>query len=273
MVPKRRGRAAGPGRRRDSAVDVEQFRLHAYMEDRHWWFLGRRRIFRALVSRLLPASPATRVLDLGCGTGANAAAFSTDYTAVGIDPAPGAIALARRRFPDLEFHVGKVRDAGDRIERADLVLLTDVIEHVEDDERLLGTVLARARPGTHLLLTVPAHPELWSEHDVALGHHRRYTPEAFRRLWSDAEVETLLVSYFNTRLYPVARLFRLVHRWRGAAGGAGGTDLELPPPPVNRLLARIFGGEAKRLVRALRGTSAPYGTGLSLLAVLRRSRP
>lgn len=251
-------------------MDLEQFRLHAHMEDRHWWFLGRRRIFRTLAFHLLPASPDTRVLDLGCGTGANAAAFAADYSAVGVDPAPGAIELARQRFPDVRFHVGSAREIGDRIEPADLVLLTDVIEHVEDDAGLVRGALRLAAAGGCLLLTVPAHPELWSEHDVALGHRRRYTRGTFRRLWAEENSEPLLVSHFNARLYPVARLLRLVLRWRGTSAGASGTDLDLPPAPLNRLLTRIFAGEADRLVRVLQGTAEPYRSGLSLLALLRR---
>lgn len=243
------------------------------MQDRHWWFLGRREIFRALAARLGPLSPATRVLDLGCGTGANTAAFAVDCSTVGIDPSPAAIALARERFPGVEFQVAEVRDAGERIERADLVLLTDVMEHVEDDVGLLRGVLARQTPGAHVLLTVPAHPELWAEHDVALGHRRRYTAESFRRLWRGTDAQPRLVSFFNTRLYPVARLFRLATRRRRASAGPVGTDLGLPPAPVNRVLARIFAGEAGRLAGALGGTAAPYRAGLSLLAVLRRPEP
>lgn len=252
-------------------MDPEQFRLHAFMEDRHWWFLGRRRILRTLAAPLLPASADRHVVDLGCGTGGNAAAFAADCTVVGVDPDPGAIALARARFPSVTFRVGDVGAAGEAIEGADLVLLTDVLEHVDDDVGLLRAAARRAVPGARLLLTVPAHPELWSGHDVALGHRRRYTAASFRRLWEEVPVEAVLVSPFNARLYPVARALRLLRR-RGTDVERR-TDLRLPPAPVNRLLARIFGGEAGRLARALRGAAPPYRDGLSLLAVLRRSEP
>jgi SAM-dependent methyltransferase len=249
---------------------AELFRLHAEIEERHWWFVGRRRILQRVVHTLLPPDPRATVVDVGCGTGANLAALSRDYRCVGIDTSPEAIALARSRFPGVEFVCGAApEDLGSVAGEADLFLLMDVLEHVEDDFALLSRLLAASRPGAQFLITVPADRSLWSEHDVSFGHYRRYEPERLSMLWRDLPIQVRLLSYFNARLYPIVRMARELSRRRGHAGGEAGTDLRLPPAPVNRLLTRVFAGESGVLLDQLAGGRG-YSRGVSLLAVLQR---
>lgn len=255
----------------------ELFRLHARIERHHWWFAGRRRVLRALGEAVLPADGG-RVLDVGCGTGANVAAFAGRHEAVGVDPSAEGVRLARERFPDARFVEGTVPGAGDtEAAAADLVLLTDVIEHVPDDFLLVSGILALMPAGSHLLVTVPAHPDLWSVHDVTFGHYRRYTADRLRALWRGLPVAERLVSHYNARLFPLIRLVRRASGRFGRAAGREGTDLRVPPAPANRILTAIFGGEAGPLVAAVRdgpasaGAAAPpYSDGLSLIALLRR---
>lgn len=251
-------------------MDVEQFELHAEMEDRHWWFLGRRRILQTVVDRLVPASAGRLVVDIGCGTGGNIGSLAERYTTVGIDTSSAAIELARARFPNTRFWCGELADAPvDLDSDADLFLLTDVLEHVADDVLLLSTLLSRCKAGAHVLITVPANPRLWSSHDVALGHHRRYDVDRLRRMWDGLPVEVRLLSHFNSRLYVPIRLVRWLTGRFGTSAGPLGTDLNLPPRPVNRLLTYIFAGEADALVAALCGSgSGAYRAGASLIAVL-----
>ena len=88
-----------------------QFRLHAALEERHWWFLGRRRIVSELVRRIVPPSKEALIVDIGCGTGGNLDAFAKDYSCLGIDPSDEAIHSARRRFPESQFICGAIPDA------------------------------------------------------------------------------------------------------------------------------------------------------------------
>ncbi len=246
------------------------FRLHARIEGRHWWFAGRRRVLRTLGEAVLPPAGGT-VLDVGCGTGANVAAFADRHRAIGVDPSSEAIRLARERFPEATFLEGTVPGAGDDAAgTADLVLLTDVIEHVPDDLLFTSSVLALMKPGAHLLLTVPAHPELWSVHDVTFGHYRRYVPERLRAVWRGLPVTERLLSPYNARLFPLIRLIRGVSSRAGIATGRAGTDLRMPPAPLNRALAAVLGGEAGRLAAALRNGGGGFRDGLSLIAMLRR---
>jgi SAM-dependent methyltransferase len=251
-------------------VQESLFSAHRDLESRHWWFRGRRRAIRLLGSQLLP--PGGVVVDVGCGTGADIAAFPPEYARHGIDVSESAITLARAAHPGVAFEVGAVPTAGqEAVARADLVLLCDVLEHVPDDGALLGALTAWMKPGAHLLLTVPSDPSLWSPHDEVYGHHRRYTRERLASAWAECPVDVRLLAPFNRRLYPLARLARSVSARLGRGCGREGSDLTLPWAPVNAALERIFAGEAVGLAAVLHaGRREPAGRGVSLLAVLRR---
>jgi SAM-dependent methyltransferase len=251
---------------------TEQFQLHAEIEERHWWFVARRRIVRQLVRRVLPPSPETTIVDVGCGTGANVAALSDRYRCVGIDRSEEAIRFARERFAAVQFVHGRAPDdLGTTMHEARLFLLMDVLEHVEDDFAMLSELLGAARPESCFLVTVPADESLWSQHDESFGHYRRYEPGRLARLWADLPVSTVLLSYFNARMYPLVRMVRAWNRLRGRASGRAGTDFWTPPGPVNRLLEATFAGEANVLEGLLDGRR-PHGyrRGSSLIALLRR---
>jgi SAM-dependent methyltransferase len=249
-----------------------QFQLHAEIEQRHWWFVGRRAIMRRLVRRVVPPSPESTVVDVGCGTGANLASLAEDYDCVGIDTSEEAVRAARRRFPQVKFLVGRAPvGLGPVAERARLFLLMDVLEHVEDDFGMFSELALAASPGSFFLVTVPADPRLWSRHDESFGHFRRYERPRLEQLWRDLPIEPLLVSYYSARMYPLVRAFRGVGRLRGKASGRVGTDFWMPPAPVNRVLTAAFAGEGRKLEAALDGRRRGYRAGSSLIAVLRRT--
>jgi SAM-dependent methyltransferase len=251
-------------------MDLEQFELHAELEERHWWFRARRRILRELVHRALPAGGS--VVDVGCGTGGNLNALAESYPCLGLDASAAAIALARARFSGIEFLCASIPvELPGALGRPRLFLLADVLEHVPDDARFLRDLTAMLSPGDYLLLTVPADMSLWSAHDLSYGHYRRYDLSRLERAWEGLPLEKLLLSHFNARLYPLVKAARAFGRRRRRAWGKAGTDLRLPFPWLNRLLERIFAGEAARLVEVLEGRrSRAYAAGVSLIALLRR---
>jgi len=253
-------------------VNAEVFRLNFDLEREHWWFAARRRILGEIVREVIEPSPQTTILDVGCGTGGNVGALADDYRCVGIDPSAEAIRLAKARHPRVQFIQAEAPDGLRHVARkAKLILLADVLEHVPDDYRLLAGLVAAATPGTYFLITVPADASLWSPHDERHGHHRRYDRDRFEQVWRELPVKPLLVSHFNTRLYPLIKLVRAMNRRRGTARGKNGTDLKLPPSPVNRILERVFRGECCVLKDLLRGKRRMgYSFGVSLIALLHR---
>src|SRR5262245_19473783 len=254
-------------------MQSEQFQLHAQIEERHWWFVARRRILHEIVRAISPPTPSrdSVIIDVGCGTGANLDAFRCDYRCVGVDTSAEGIALAQRRFPETTFICGQSpHDVMRWMGSASVVLLTDVLEHVADDRRLLNDIVDACPPEAHLLITVPADMRLWSPHDQAFGHYRRYDMSGLAELWRDMPVKVRLLSYFNSRLYPIVRAVRSVSRRRRRAAGAANTDFKQPAGLANRILESVFAGERTRLIRAVDHEGTGYARGVSLIAILQR---
>lgn len=248
------------------------FHIHADMEDRHWWFEGRRRILGRVIARLMAATPDDLIIDVGCGTGGTVAALGGRWRCLGLDSSPLAIDYARAKYPEREFRLGRMpADLRDMAPQAAVYLLMDVLEHVEDDRAFLADLVGLARPGAHIVITVPADRRLWSRHDEVAGHLRRYGPSSLAEAWRGLPVEPRLVSHFNTRLFPPIFALRQLGRLTRGSMGRSDTDFAMPPPPFNRLLTAIFAGEAATVVGALDG-GAGYGYGVSMLAVLRKGR-
>lgn len=211
------------------------------------------------------------LVDVGCGTGGNAAALADAYRVIGVDPEPQAITLATQRFPSIEFREGFAPPAVvDALPNADIVLLADVLEHAEDDCLLISELLASMRPGAHLLLMAPADPDLWSCHDWAFQHYRRYTLTRLRQAWATLPVTERIVTYCNARLYPVVQIMRTLSRLRGKSLGESDSDLSLPSAPVNALLKGIFQSEGRAILRSLDTSRPAFCRGVSVLALLRR---
>jgi SAM-dependent methyltransferase len=145
----------------------------------------------------------------------------------------------------------------------DLVTALDVLEHLDRDDLAAREIARVLRPGGLLVATVPALPSLWSEHDEALDHRRRYRPRSFRRLLGEAELEIELLSYTVSVLFPAIFLFRRLQRLRRSPRDPR-TSLVPVPPILNRLLIGLLRLEG-RLLPHLR---LPFG--VSLIAVARK---
>jgi len=240
-------------------LDSAALEEHDRIENAHWWFRARRRILLDRLMKLVSPGGGNLVVEIGCATGGNLAALARHYGVLGIEPDAGAADRAREKS-GAEVIVGGLPECAASVPpAAAAVLCLDVLEHVEDDTGSLERLYAAMRPGAVLLVTVPAGPGLFSAHDRALGHRRRYARSELAGKLSSAGFEVSFISHFNTLLFPAAWLWRKIRGDRG-----GGTDLAVPPAPLNWLLGRVFGIE-RLLLRAAR-----LPVGLSLLAEARR---
>ncbi len=254
-------------------MDLAQFQVHADLEQKHWWFLGRRHLVATLLHELVPPGQGKKLVDVGCGTGGVTAFFSREYSCTGVDPSPDGIAFAKRRFPECSFVQGNAPEAvKQQIGEADAVVLLEVLEHVEQDRDFVQSLLAAMKSGAVFITMAPADPTMWGPHDAGFGHFRRYDERTFRALWQGANTSELLVSHCNTHLYPLAKTVRFLSRLKGSAWGPGNTDLALPAAPVNRAMASLFRAEAPRLKALLRKErKTGYRFGVSLMAVPRKT--
>ena len=241
-------------------MDRAVFDRMAELDQNHWWFTARRRILEKVIERVVRPPDHARILELGCGTGHNLAMLGRfgQVEASELDDSARALAAKRLGRP---IDTAALPDLGMFPANSyDLVALLDVLEHVVDDKGSLDAILTRLKPGGALLITVPANKWMWSAHDVAHHHHRRYRKAEIAKLARDAGFEIVLLSHFNSLLFPLIATVRAI----GKLTGREAANDALPARPVNAALDRIFGLEAGLIGRL------PFPFGVSLVAVLRR---
>ena len=239
------------------------------LDDRHWWYRGRRRIIRTELDRL-PLPAGARVLDAGCGSGRTLEELVPYGEVHGIELDPGAAEFARARGSG-EVQIGRLEELPWEDGSFDLITCLDVIEHTPDDRVTLSELRRVCRPGGFLLLTVPAYQGLWSMHDVANHHYRRYSRSRLRAAAGEAGWRVVRMTSFNGLLLAPAAAVRLAERRRlresSSASRAANPDykpeLALGPDWLNSLLEQPLRIEARWLAG---GRTIPAG--LSLLAVL-----
>jgi SAM-dependent methyltransferase len=234
----------------------------AQLDSRHWWFTARRRILDGVIERFVRPPNNARILELGAGTGHNLAMLSRfgQVEASELDPVAREIAAERLGKPVVEAALPDLSmfPAG----AYDMVALLDVLEHVPDDKGSLKAIYGLLKPGGALLLTVPINPWMWSAHDVAHHHHRRYRKQEIGKLAQQAGYDIDLLSPFNSLLFPPIAAVRLA----GKVTGKDDSDDAMPSEPVNKILDTVFGLERSLIGRV------PMPFGVSLVAVLRRPR-
>jgi SAM-dependent methyltransferase len=232
------------------------------VDEYHWWYRGRRRVILAELDRL-PIGAGACVLDAGCGSGRTLQELTRYGEVHGIELDPDAAELARSRGHG-EVRVGRLEELPWGPATFDLVTCLDVIEHTADDRITLTELLRVTKPGGYLLVTVPAYQSLWSVHDEANHHYRRYGRRTLRAAARAAGWSVERVTSFNSLLLAPAAAVRLLQRRFGTHNGYT-NDLALGPAWLNDVLERPLALEASWLAR---GHSLPAG--LSLLAVLRK---
>jgi SAM-dependent methyltransferase len=232
----------------------------AELDQDHWWFEARRRILKRLIERVVQPTKKARILEVGCGTGHNLSMLKGFGRVEASELDRSARSLANKRLPG-KVKSAKLPDLSMFARNSyDLIALLDVLEHVLDDLASLRAIHMRLKPGGALLLTVPANAWMWSAHDAAHHHFRRYSRNQLEELFLRAGLEVQLLSYFNTLLFPLVAAARAV----GKITRKESADDKLPSAPVNALLNAIFGFEAGLIGRV------PMPFGVSLVAIVRR---
>jgi SAM-dependent methyltransferase len=242
-------------------MDPSLYPRMAEVEDRHWWFASRRAVADRLLDRFgLP--PDCAILEPGCGTGGNFPmlarrgrlfAMDSDESALSFAASRQLATLARGSLPS-SIPFGDIR--------FDLVVMTDVLEHLDDPAASLRALHARLKPGAGLLLTVPAAPWLWSDHDLTHHHRRRYRRAELHRTVTDAGFTVSYLSYYNFILFPAIAAARLLGKMAHGARASGHHDLTMPSRLLNGLLFGLFSSE-RCVVGKIR---VPFGVSLILMA-------
>ncbi len=207
----------------------------------HWYYVAKGKALRSI----LGGQAVPEVLDVGAGSGV----FTRQLIDAGlaergvcVDPGyPGDHAETHNG------HAIAFRQHVDAVPQK-LILMMDVLEHVDDDLGLLREYSDRMPADARVLITVPAFRFLWSGHDVFLEHRRRYTLAEVEGLVNKAGLKVLAGRYFFGMLFPVIAALRLVGKLRFKAGTMEAkSDMKVMPPMVNRALTAVHGIERAAL--------------------------
>jgi 2-polyprenyl-3-methyl-5-hydroxy-6-metoxy-1,4-benzoquinol methylase len=231
------------------------------LEHEHWWFVSRRSIIEMVLrSQVKTIGPHSKILDAGCGTGGNLDLLSSlgcDVT--GLEMEPDAAEIARSKSGKAVY-IGSLPDQIPFADESfDLIVLLDVLEHIEDDIGTLASLTAKLKPGGNLLITVPAFSFLWSSHDEAHHHKRRYRLNELVGKMQHCNLQPKYASYFNTWLFPMIALVRIFQNIVGSNQKTD--DLSLPSPFLNKMLRGVMSSEKHILKRG----KLPFG--VSIMAI------
>ena len=229
----------------------------AELADVHWWYVARRRILADLIRREVKPPAKARILEIGCGTGHNLGMLAQFGSVDGLEVDEEARGLAGKRHGKAIMSAPLPELTGVKRRSYDLIAALDVIEHVDDDAAALAAIAERLKPGGKLLMTVPAHQWMWSAHDTANHHKRRYSKKSLKTLVEASPLRLDKLGYFNSLLFPLA----VAARGAGRLTGRDDSDDRLPPRPVNALFEKLFELERYAVGRL------PLPPGLSLFAI------
>lgn len=248
----------------------DEYRVMFEIEDNYWWYRGYRAMLKGILETLIPnplpnLEGRMRILDAGCGTGANLQLLEEYGCAIGVDLSEAAIRFCRMRggtlperamvasllelpFPDSFFQFG---------------VCISVICCIVDDVAAFREIARVLEPNARLIVQLPAYRFLWGAHDEAVQHKHRYSAREVREKMARAGLVVERVTYANTLLFPFEALARVLRRGRSADGEVH-SDLFPLPRALNALLTALFVAEMRLVLRV----NFPFG--LSVLAVVRK---
>lgn len=243
-------------------MKISEYEKMANAEDNYWWHIGR----KSIIERRLKSVTKTderedvRILNIGCGTGGTIPMLEEHGRTMNVDTSPEAIKIARQRgIKELRL-IG--RDGLPFEDNSfDIIVALDVLEHIEEDLDALREWTRVLKKEGVIILTVPAYQWLWSEHDEALHHFRRYNASGLHKLLNLAGLKATKRSYIITStLIPIV-MYRLIKSILPGSKGADTSYVKLPRP-VNYALAKILWAEGW----CLDWINLPIGTSVLMMA-------
>ena len=216
------------------SVDKQYEKKHHALEKTHWWFIARRNIVHRILKK---TDNKSRILDLGCCGGSlllslQKQGFSNLH---GIDLSENAIKLCKSRgLPNVSLMNGEKMEFKDN--SFDVIIISDVLEHIKNDSAALEESLRVLRPSGKLIVFVPAFDFLWSAHDEVLAHHRRYSAKKLNEKLKSAGFLIKRTSYWNFFLFIPTFMLKILSKFSKKS-----TDqLHRSNPIINFFLARLL---------------------------------
>lgn len=221
-------------------MEINKYEEMEKLEKFHWWFVYRQNILKICIKKYLSKLKRdAKILDIGCGTGGNLQLLNESFIDVmGVDNSDLAIRycqdknlknILKAELPDLAL----VEDNS-----VDLILLLDVLEHIEDDNFTIAVLKSKLKKGGYLLMSVPAFSFLWTKHDEGFHHKRRYSLSEIVKKLKAQDFKIIKSSYMYFLLFPAVVLMRLFKKI--SKNYAEKDDFELNNSFLNSLIIKIL---------------------------------
>jgi|Deesub1362B_J571_1020462.scaffolds.fasta_scaffold00489_4 SAM-dependent methyltransferase len=206
------------------------------IENYHWWFVGTRKIIFSYLKQFVP-SKNLKILDIGCGLGINLLKLKEYGKPIGLDYSYETLNLSLKRGAS-HLICSDARHIPFKDNIFDLVTAFDVLEHIDEDDNVLKEIYRVCKNGGFFLMTIPAYKFLWSGHDEALKHKRRYTKKVILRKLKNVNLKPIKISYFNTLFFSPILLFRLLNKF--ILKNKVGDHTYKVPKLLNQVLLHIY---------------------------------
>lgn len=248
-------------------VEIGEYAKMARLQDRHWWFVAKRRLATAMLARHANVPEPARSLEIGAGTGAMVPVLQRYGPVVGLDYFAPALEFLREALP--------VNGDAQRLPFADssfdLVGCFDLLYHrnIEQVDRALAEIFRVLRPRGYILITDSACPALYGRHDASHHGARRFSRARLLTELTAAGLTPVHVSYFHMAVFPVVAATRIGGRWLNSALGrkapeAGQSQLAEASSLANTIFGALYRVEAPLAARF----RLPFG--VSIVAIARR---
>ena len=216
------------------------------LENKHWWFCARRLYLEKIIGDLfLSKQKDLSFCEIGSGTGGNLPLLTKFAQVDSVEMNDIARSLIKEKaVPNVRnVYPGYLPNNMCHVEEYDAVFSLDVIEHIENDHAALVRIKDYLKQDGLFITTVPAYQWLWSAHDDANHHFRRYTKKAYAESLKSAGYEVIYSSYFNTLLFPLAAISRLSENFLRKNKALENVTIKMPGKLSNKLLKNIFSVE------------------------------
>ena len=180
-------------------------------EESHWWFIGTRNIIFSQIDKYIDNNKDLKILDVGCGTGIVIKRLELYGNTFGIDISKKAVEFCKIRDIENVFKADATKIPFSN-SSFDLVVCLDVLEHVKHDNNAISEIYRILKPDGIALLTIPAFNFLWSIHDEAFHHFRRYSIKEIKNKILKYNFNILKVSYFNFFFFIPIYSFRILKK-------------------------------------------------------------
>jgi 2-polyprenyl-3-methyl-5-hydroxy-6-metoxy-1,4-benzoquinol methylase len=218
-------------------MEKKFYAQYFHFEREHWWFLARQSIFTKYIQKNIHRQGPLKCLNVGVATGSTSQWLSKFGPVTSIEYDKDCIEFTKSKL-DINIEWGDIRDLNIPDSTFDLVCAFDVIEHVKEDSRALEEIIRVCKRGGSILISVPAHMSLWSNHDVVNHHFRRYNKKSLLHLLNSHKgAHIKFISYLNSLLFLPIAIFRI---FRKQSLNAEKSDFEFNNKIIDTSLKYIF---------------------------------